>query len=76
MLRPALILAAALLSILWMGPLRAEEEKVSRFVEIIAPLIDPAKLDTLKGDRAANRRLRKIAHHLETARLARTHPRT
>ncbi len=67
MLRSALILAAALLSVLWMGPLRAEEEKVSRFVEIIAPLIDPAKLDTLKGDRAANRRLRKIAHHLETA---------
>ena len=68
MLRPPLILAAALLSALWMGPLWAEEEMVSRFVEIIAPLIDPAKLDTLKGDRAANRRLRKIAHHLETAR--------
>ena len=31
MLRPALILAAALLSVLWMGALRAEEEKVSRF---------------------------------------------
>lgn len=36
--------------------------------EIIAPLIDPAKLDTLKGDRAANRRLRLIAYHLETSR--------
>ena len=68
MLRPALILAAALLSVLWMGPLRAEEEKVSRFVEIIAPLIDPAKLDTLAGKRAATPRLRKACHWLEKAR--------
>lgn len=40
-----------------------------RFVGIVAPLIDPAKLDTLKGDRAANRRLRKIVYWLESARL-------
>lgn len=68
MLRPALILAAALLSVLWMGPLRAEEEKVSRFVEIIAPLIDPAKLDALSGKRAATPRLRKACCWLEKAR--------
>ena len=37
---------------------------------IIAPLIDPRKLDTLAGKRAANRRLRLICYHLETARLA------
>lgn len=35
---------------------------------IIAPLIDPVKLDTLQGDRAANRRLRLIAYWLEDAR--------
>ncbi|MEJ6724087.1 MAG: hypothetical protein QNK80_05125 [Akkermansiaceae bacterium] len=43
-------------------------------VDTLAPLIDPAKLDTLKGERAANRRLRKIAYHLETARLTGTPP--
>ena len=37
-------------------------------VEIITPLIDPAKLDTLKGKRAANRRLRLVCYHLEVAR--------
>ena len=36
--------------------------------QIILPLIDPAKLDTLVGKRAANRRLRLICYHLETAR--------
>jgi hypothetical protein len=40
----------------------------SRFVGILAPLIDPAKLDTLKGDRAPNTRLRKIVYWLEEAR--------
>src|SRR5687767_6271541 len=35
---------------------------------IVGNLIDPAKLDTLKGDRAANTRLRKVAYWLETAR--------
>ena len=33
--------------------------------KIIAPLIDPAKLATLKGDRAANRRLRIAVYWLE-----------
>ena len=42
--------------------------------EIIAPLIDPAKLDTLKGKRAANRRLRLICYHLETSRRAGSDP--
>ena len=36
--------------------------------EIIAPLIDPAKIATLKGKRAANRRLRLVCYHLEMAR--------
>lgn len=36
--------------------------------EIIAPLIDPEKLDALNGDRAANSRLRKIAYWLEAGR--------
>ena len=35
---------------------------------LISSLIDPAKLDTLKGDRAANTRLRKIAYWLEVSR--------
>ena len=35
---------------------------------ILSSLIDPSKLDTLKGDRAANGRLRKIAYWLEFAR--------
>ncbi len=39
-------------------------------MQIIAPLIDPAKLDTLNGKRAANRRLRLLSYHLETARRA------
>ncbi len=34
----------------------------------VAPLLDPAKLDTLKGDRAANARLRKICYWLAAAR--------
>ncbi|HEY1121305.1 MAG TPA: hypothetical protein VGE67_06875 [Haloferula sp.] len=34
---------------------------------LISSLIDPAKLDTLKGDRAANTRLRKIAYWLEVS---------
>lgn len=38
--------------------------------EIIAPLIDPVKLDALNGDRAANSRLRKIAYWLEADRRA------
>lgn len=37
-------------------------------VPILAPLIDPAKLDTLKGKRAATPRLRKACYWLEMAR--------
>ena len=36
--------------------------------EVIAPLIDPAKVATLKGDRPANARLYKVLYWLETAR--------
>jgi hypothetical protein len=39
------------------------------FTVIVSSLIDPAKLDTLKGDRAANSRLRKICCWLITARI-------
>jgi hypothetical protein len=35
---------------------------------IVGNRIDPAKLDTLKGERAANSRLRKIVYWLEAAR--------
>ena len=45
-------------------------------IKIIIPLIDPAKLDTLKGDRAANRRLRLISYHLEVSRRAGNDPGT
>lgn len=40
----------------------------AELVAIIAPLIDPAKLDTLRGERAATPRLRKVCYWLETAR--------
>ena len=36
--------------------------------EILAPLLDPAKVATLKGDRPANARLYKVLGWLETAR--------
>ena len=42
--------------------------KKGKYAGIIAPLIDPAKLDTLKGDRAANSRIKKIVYWIETAR--------
>ncbi len=35
--------------------------------EILAPLLDPAKVATLKGDRPANPRLYKVLYWLETA---------
>jgi hypothetical protein len=41
---------------------------------IVGNLIDPGKLDTLKGDRAANTRLRKVAYWLETARRSGREP--
>jgi hypothetical protein len=36
--------------------------------QILAPLLDPVKVATLKGDRPANQRLYKILHWLEVAR--------
>ena len=36
-----------------------EEHVAADFANLLAPLIDPAKLDTLKGKRAATPRLRK-----------------
>lgn len=44
------------------------ESKQSEAVEIVAALVDFDKLDTLKGDRAANGRVRKIAYWLEASR--------
>ena len=40
----------------------------AQHVATLAPLIDPAKLDTLKGKRAATPRLRKASYWLEMAR--------
>ena len=42
--------------------------KQDKYAAIIAPLIDPAKLDTLAGKRAATPRLRKVCYWLEMAR--------
>jgi hypothetical protein len=60
------ILAALLLSVSPIMAVPDTPDEIAR--EIILPLIDPAKLDTLKGDRAANRRLRLVCYHLEAAR--------
>jgi hypothetical protein len=38
--------------------------------EILAPLLDPVKVATLKGDRPANARFYKVLYWLETARKA------
>jgi hypothetical protein len=43
-------------------------ETTSKFSTIVAPLIDPAKLDTLAGKRAATPRLRKACYWLEMAK--------
>ena len=45
---------------------KAEER--NEFAANLAPLLDPAKLDSLKGKRAATPRLRKICYWLEMAR--------
>ena len=42
----------------------------AEFVNFIAPLIDPAKLDTLKGKRAATPRLRKTCYWLQMAHVS------
>lgn len=51
-------------------PVRAAEptqpEEIAR--RILAPLLDPVKVATLKGDRPANSRLYKVLYWLETAR--------
>jgi hypothetical protein len=47
-------------------PLSVEVREIA--TQIIAPLLDPAKVATLKGDRPANQRLYKILHWLELAR--------
>ncbi len=40
----------------------------SKFAAILTLIVDPAKLDSLKGKRAATPRLRKACHWLEMAR--------
>ena len=47
-----------------------EDRSVEYFVEILTPIIDPAKLDTLKGKRAATPRLRKACYWLQMAHTA------
>ena len=67
MSRPFLVLVAAMV----LGCDKAEVVKVAKpspQASILAPLIDPAKLDTLAGERAATPRLRKACYWLEVAR--------
>ena len=42
----------------------------AEFVNFLAPLIDPAKLDTLKGKQAATPRLRKACYWLQMAHIS------
>ncbi|MDB4806303.1 hypothetical protein OAG84_04870 [Akkermansiaceae bacterium] len=44
-----------------------EEHVTPDFANLLAPLIDPARLDTLKGKRAATPRLRKACYWLQIA---------
>ena len=44
-----------------------EEHVAADFANLLAPLIDPAKLDTLKGKRAATPRLRKACYWIQMA---------
>ena len=46
-----------------------EEHVAADFANLLAPLIDPAKLDTLKGKRAATPRLRKACYWLQMAHI-------
>ena len=51
------------------NPLRAEPTKPADIAsQILAPLLDPVKVATLKGDRPINTRLYKVLYWLETAR--------
>jgi len=52
------------------APLPAVQAERAELVGIVSALVDPAKLDSLTGERAANPRLRKICYWLETARRA------
>ena len=47
-----------------------EEHVAADFANLLAPLIDPAKLDTLKGKRAAAPRLRKACYWLQMAHVS------
>ena len=47
-----------------------EEHVAADFANLLAPLIDPAKLDTLKGKRAATPRLRKACYWLQMAPIS------
>ena len=48
----------------------ADHETIEKAISVLAPLIDPAKLDTLTGKRAATPRLRKACHWIEDGRRA------
>ena len=47
-----------------------DEHVAAYFANLLAPLIDPAKLDTLKGKRAATPRLRKACYWLQMAHVS------
>ncbi|MDB4586983.1 hypothetical protein N9114_04455 [Akkermansiaceae bacterium] len=47
-----------------------EEHVAADFANLLAPLINPAKLDTLKGKRAATPRLRKACYWLQMAYIS------
>ena len=47
-----------------------EAFNASEYTTVLAPLIDPAKLDTLKGKRAATPRLRKACYWLQMAHMS------
>ena len=49
---------------------RVEALNAADFANFLAPLIAPAKLDTLKGKRAATPRLRKACYWLQMAHIS------
>lgn len=58
-------------------PVEARQADVAaQYVEVVAPLIDPVKLDTITSKRGANRRVRLLGYHLETARRTGCDPAT
>lgn len=74
MIRPLLVLVT--LSLPLCGAPKAPETPDQIAKQIIAPLINPVKVATLKGDRPANPRLYKVLYWLETARRAGGEPAT